>query len=96
MCNAALDATRADVAAALGDPGGASRVALAQSATEGLNTLVAGLEIPAGSLIGLRTSRLARWLMILALLAMCLGYVLPPLGLITTGGARTQPLPLAH
>ena len=49
--NAALDATRADVAAALGDPGGASRVALAQSATEGLNTLVAGLEIPAGSLI---------------------------------------------
>jgi cysteine desulfurase/selenocysteine lyase len=49
--NAALDATRADLAAALGDPGGAARVALAQSATDGLNTLVAGLAIPARSLI---------------------------------------------
>jgi len=49
--NAALDATRSDIAAALGDAGGASRVALAQSATDGLNTLVAGLAIPAGSLI---------------------------------------------
>ena len=49
--NAALDATRLDIAAALGDAGGASRVALTQSATEGLNTLVAGLAIPAGSLI---------------------------------------------
>ena len=49
--NAALDATRADLAAAVGDPGGASRVALAQSATEGLNTLVAGLAIPAHSII---------------------------------------------
>ena len=49
--NAALDATRADVAAALGDPDGASRIALAQSATDGLNTLVAGLAIPPGSLI---------------------------------------------
>jgi L-cysteine/cystine lyase len=44
--NAALEATRADLAAAVGDPGGASRVALAQSATDGLNTLVAGLKIP--------------------------------------------------
>jgi len=49
--NAALDATRADLAAALGDPGGAARVALAQSATDGLNTLVAGLAIPPRSLI---------------------------------------------
>jgi selenocysteine lyase/cysteine desulfurase len=49
--NAALDATRADIAAALGDPGGAARIALAQSATDGLNTLIAGLVIPPGSLI---------------------------------------------
>jgi selenocysteine lyase/cysteine desulfurase len=49
--NAALDATRADLAAALGDPSGAARVALAQSATDGLNTLVAGLAIPPRSLI---------------------------------------------
>jgi selenocysteine lyase/cysteine desulfurase len=49
--NAALDATRADLAAALGDPKGAARVALAQSATDGLNTLVAGLAIPPRSLI---------------------------------------------
>ncbi len=49
--NAALDATRADLAVALGDPAGASRVALAQSATDGLNTLVAGLAIPQRSLI---------------------------------------------
>ncbi|MGH2472105.1 MAG: aminotransferase class V-fold PLP-dependent enzyme [Candidatus Limnocylindria bacterium] len=49
--NAALDATRVDLAAALGDPGGAGRVALAQSATDGLNTLVAGLAIPPRSLI---------------------------------------------
>jgi len=49
--NAALGATRADLAAALGDPGGAARVALAQSATDGLNTLVAGLAIPPRSLI---------------------------------------------
>jgi len=49
--NAALDATRADLAAALGDPEGAARVALAQSATDGLNTLVAGLAIPPRSLI---------------------------------------------
>ena len=49
--NEALDATRADLAMALGDPGGAARVALAQSATDGLNTLVAGLAIPPKSLI---------------------------------------------
>ena len=49
--NAALDATRADIADAIGDGGGASRVALAQSATDGLNTLVAGLAIPPRSLL---------------------------------------------
>ena len=49
--NAALDATRADLAAALGDPAGAARISLAQSATDGLNTLVAGLAIPERSLI---------------------------------------------
>ena len=49
--NAALADTRADLAAALGDPSGAARVALAQSATDGLNTLIAGLAIPPRSLI---------------------------------------------
>jgi selenocysteine lyase/cysteine desulfurase len=49
--NAALDATRADLAAALGDPAGSARIALAQSATDGLNTLVAGFAIPPRSLI---------------------------------------------
>src|SRR5213076_1857809 len=49
--NAALEATRADLATTLGDPGGAARVALAQSATDGLNTLVAGLAIPPRSII---------------------------------------------
>jgi len=49
--NAALDRTRADVAAAFGDAGGAERIALTQSATDGLNTLVTGLAIPRGSLI---------------------------------------------
>jgi len=43
--NAGLDATRADIAAAIGDEGGASRVALAQSATDGLNALVGGLRL---------------------------------------------------
>ena len=43
--NAALDATRADIAMAIGDPGGATRVALAQSATDALNTLVGGLRL---------------------------------------------------
>jgi len=49
--NAALADTRADLASALGDPSGAARVALAQSATDGLNTLIAGLAIPPRSLI---------------------------------------------
>src|SRR5205814_1607401 len=49
--NATLAGTRADLAAALGDPAGAERIALAQSATDGLNTLVAGLAIPERSLI---------------------------------------------
>lgn len=49
--NAALAATRTDLAAALGDPAGAQRISLAQSATDGLNTLVAGLAIPDRSLI---------------------------------------------
>jgi selenocysteine lyase/cysteine desulfurase len=43
--NAGLDATRADIAAAIGDPGGASRVALTQSASDSLNTLVGGLRL---------------------------------------------------
>src|SRR6266545_8285371 len=45
--NAALDATRADLAAAIGDVGGASHVALTQSATDALNTLVGGLRLRA-------------------------------------------------
>ena len=49
--NAALEATRADLATALGDASGASRIALAQSATDGLNTLIGGLVTPPGSLI---------------------------------------------
>src|SRR6266550_2579807 len=49
--NAALETTRADLAAALGDPEGSARVALAQSATDGLNTLIAGRAIPARSVI---------------------------------------------
>jgi cysteine desulfurase/selenocysteine lyase len=43
--NAVLDQARADVAAAIGDEGGATRVALMQSATDGLNTLVGGLRL---------------------------------------------------
>ena len=49
--NAALDATRADIAAAIGDEGGAARIALAQSATDGLNTLVAGLRLEENALV---------------------------------------------
>lgn len=49
--NAALEATRADIAAAIGDEGGATRVALAQSATDGLNTLVAGLRLEENALV---------------------------------------------
>ncbi len=49
--NAALDATRADFADFVGDPGGAERVALTQSATDSLNALIGGLRLPAHSLI---------------------------------------------
>ncbi len=49
--NADLAATRADLAAFIGDPDGAGRIALMQSATDGLNTLVAGLRLPANALI---------------------------------------------
>lgn len=49
--NAALDATRADVAAFVGDPDGAARVALTQSATDSLNTLIGGACLPDGALI---------------------------------------------
>ena len=44
--NAALDATRADLADFIGDPGGATRVALTQSATDALNTLIGGMTLP--------------------------------------------------
>jgi selenocysteine lyase/cysteine desulfurase len=49
--NAWLADARADVAAFVGDGSGAARVALATSATDGLNTLIQGLRIPAGSAI---------------------------------------------
>jgi selenocysteine lyase/cysteine desulfurase len=49
--NAELSATRADLAAFLGDPDGASRMALTQSATDGLNTLIASLPLDPGALI---------------------------------------------
>jgi selenocysteine lyase/cysteine desulfurase len=49
--NAALDATRADFAEFIGDEGGAKRVALTQSATDALNTLIGGLRLPANSLV---------------------------------------------
>src|SRR5438477_5216344 len=49
--NAELDATRADLAAFIGDPDGASRVALTQSATDGLNTLIASLPLEPGALV---------------------------------------------
>lgn len=44
--NAALDQTRADIADFVGDPGGASRVALTQSATDALNILIGGMRLP--------------------------------------------------
>ncbi|HET7699581.1 MAG TPA: aminotransferase class V-fold PLP-dependent enzyme [Candidatus Limnocylindria bacterium] len=44
--NAALDRTRADIADFIGDPGGASRVALTQSATDALNILIGGMRLP--------------------------------------------------
>lgn len=47
--NAALADTRADIAAFVGDPGGASRVALMQSATDALNVAIGGLRLPAGA-----------------------------------------------
>ena len=49
--NAELDATRVALAAFIGDPGGASRIALTQSATDGLNTLIASLPVGPGALI---------------------------------------------
>jgi L-cysteine/cystine lyase len=49
--NAELGATRADLAEFIGDPDGASRIALTQSATDGLNTLVASLPLTTNALI---------------------------------------------
>ena len=46
-----LSQAREDLATFIGDPGGASHIALMTSATEGLNTLSLGLTIPPGSLI---------------------------------------------
>ena len=45
--NAALTATREDVADFVGDPGGAVHIGLTQSATDALNTLISGLRLPA-------------------------------------------------
>ena len=44
--NLALDETRADIADFIGDPGGAAHVALTQSATDSLNTLIGGMRLP--------------------------------------------------
>jgi len=49
--NAALDATRADFADFVGDAGGATRIALTQSATDALNTLIGGLRLEPASLV---------------------------------------------
>ncbi len=49
--NGALSATRADFAAAIGDPDGVAHVALAQSATEGLNALIAGMRLRPQALV---------------------------------------------
>jgi L-cysteine/cystine lyase len=49
--NAELSATRADLAAFIGDPDGASRIALTQSATDGLNTLIASLPMEQNALV---------------------------------------------
>ena len=49
--NAALDATRADLAAFVGDPGGAARIGLTQSATDSLNTLIGGARLPENALV---------------------------------------------
>ena len=47
--NGALVETRMDLAAFIGDPGGASRIALMQSATDGLNVATAGLTLRPGA-----------------------------------------------
>ena len=49
--NAWLAEARTDIASFMGDPDGASRIALMTSATDGLNTLVLGLRLEPGSLI---------------------------------------------
>jgi len=49
--NAELSATRADLAAFIDDTDGASRIALTQSATDGLNTLIGSLPLKPGALI---------------------------------------------
>lgn len=49
--NTALDQTRADVAAFVGDPDGAARVGLTQSATDSLNTLIGGMRLPEHALV---------------------------------------------
>ena len=49
--NAELSATREELAAFIGDPGGASRIALTQSATDGLNTVIASLPLDPGALL---------------------------------------------
>lgn len=49
--NAWLAEARADLASFVGDEGGAARIALMTSATEGLNTLALGLRVPPGSTI---------------------------------------------
>ena len=49
--NAELDATRADLAAFIGDSDGSARIALTQSATDGLNTLIGSLPLKEGALI---------------------------------------------
>ena len=49
--NAELTVTRADLAAFIGDVDGGSRIALTQSATDGLNTLIGSLPIGPGALI---------------------------------------------
>jgi len=49
--NAELTAARSDLAAFLGDPDGGSRIALTQSATDGLNTLIGSLPLKPSALI---------------------------------------------
>ena len=49
--NAELDRTRSALAAFIGDPDGASRVALTQSATDGLNTLISSASLDPRALI---------------------------------------------